>query len=133
MPRTHDNGTDSDEQPVFDFSGYSHGQARAVSIDLMRAQRLAAQIDDASVFKTEDEFEDAIVRYQELVDKLESFTSSVLVSVPRAYLVDGAPDQIDWANVESLSWIRQDKFQALQQMIGEARAPENVSKNSPKR
>jgi hypothetical protein len=133
MARKKPNDAEGLDTPQFDFSTYSHRMARATELDLARAQRLADQLNDAEAFPTEDEFENALIRYNDIVDKLEETTCRVLVSVPESWLVPGAPDYLDWSLVESLHWLRQDKYQELQRAIGEARRPENVSKNSVKR
>jgi len=133
MPRTHDNGDeDNGARPTFDFSGFSHRSALLVSAETLRLQRLAGQL-DGHHFDTDEAFEDALMRYQALVDVIEGYACQVLVSVPPSWLVDDAPADLDWSQPDSLGWLRQDRYRELQELISDAKRPENVSKNLAKR
>ena len=88
-----------DEQPVFDRSRISHRENKQVSV--LQARLKAGQ-------NSGD--------WQELetcLNQMDAFFSKFLVSVPRSWLVPGAPDALDWADPGSLNWLQADKYQTL--------------------
>lgn len=117
------------DTPVFDFTnGYSHKEARENDLKMKRLRFLDMQLAKGQ-FETLEAFEAALATYNELVTVLDSFISRVLVSVPREWLVPGAPEIIDWSKPDSLSWLNQDWYQDLMEAAVEAKKPENVAKN----
>lgn len=64
---------------------------------------------------------EAADRIFELEDERDALLCEVLEYVPESWLVDGAPDGLDWHDVESLDWVQADKFDELLQSVGSAR------------
>lgn len=121
-----------EDQPVFDYSNYSHGDYRELDIQQKRLARLNVQLYDYDQYATDDAFEAALTQYRKMSMDVNGFLCRVLVSVPRAYLVENAPVKLDWNDPKSLQYIRHDKMRELRDLAIEARKPENVSGNSRK-
>lgn len=121
--------TPDTETPVFDFSTYSHREARARETQAKKLVFLNRQL-VAGAYPDEETFDAALARFDALIDDYEQFLSRILVSVPRAWLVDNAPPDLNWTDPASLGWIRQEKYAELSDAAAEARRPESVSKNS---
>lgn len=51
------------------------------------------------------------------VMEIQGFMAKYVTSVPRSWLVDDAPETLDWSEPESFDWLRQDKFFALLEQI----------------
>ena len=117
-------------RPEFDFSTYSHKQAILFDAEQKRYMRLLRQLDDETAFETDKEFESAVQKMMESIEKIEGYLCKMLVSVPRDWLVPDAPETLDWQNPESLGWLRQDKYAELQLAMAEAKSPESVTGNS---
>jgi len=114
------------ERPAFDFARFSHRDSKALGRVQLRLQRLAAQVGDAGNMD-DDTFDAKMAELDSLVLEAESVISLALVSVPRSWLVEGAPDALDWSDVASLEWVRADKFDDLRAALIEARSPESVT------
>ncbi len=114
------------EQPQFDYSRLSHGDSKALGRVQLRLQRLMAQLAESAAL-SDDEFERKMVEMDGLVEEAERVISLILVSLPREWLVEGAPADLDWSDVRSLEWVRTDKMDALRVAAVEARHPESVT------
>lgn len=103
------------EQPVFDFSRISWKQAK----DAARAQALMQRgTRDADVETLEQGYE-----------TLQSYLARAVVSVPRTWLVDDAPGNLDWGDPASFDWVRSSMMGELIRQMGEAQAPAAQAKN----
>jgi hypothetical protein len=120
--------TANGHQPIFDFSHYSHKQAKANELNGLRLVRLVNQARNPDAFATEEEFEAALARVADLLALLEQQLSFVLVDVPRAWLIEGAPADLDWSDPASQEWVREDKMETLRECMNDARQPESVTK-----
>ena len=56
-----------------------------------------------------------------LEDVRDALLIQVLESVPMDWLIDGAPDDLTFDDVDDLDWLRADKFDELVQMASTAR------------
>ncbi|MCZ2097239.1 MAG: hypothetical protein LC121_13465 [Anaerolineae bacterium] len=92
----------------------------------LRLRRVMAQLADSSGLD-DDAFDAKMDELDRLVEDAERAIALILVSVPRAWLVDNAPESLDWSDVASLAWVRSDKMDVLREAAVEARAPENVT------
>ena len=115
---TEPNGTNgaSEPKPVFNLYGLSWREGRR--LQFMHAKVLKA---------IEEENEAAI---EALYVDIEKLYSSIVVSVPREWLIPGAPETIDWSNTDSWQWISSKGFALLQKTQVEASTPEETTKNS---
>jgi len=57
------------------------------------------------------------------------YMATVLVSVPKAWIVKRAPAEIDWSQMESFEYLKQNRMGDLMQGLNEAQDPESVTKN----
>jgi hypothetical protein len=62
-------------------------------------------------------------------DELNGLMARFVTFVPQSWLVDGAPEGLDWGDPASFDWMRSDKVGELQRAMVEARTPEAVSGN----
>jgi hypothetical protein len=118
--------TQAQELPVFDFGRVSAvwGQefskvTREVRIGMLLSETRPS--DNASI-ETRMSHNQALVEYLESVEDLDNRTNclmaQVLVSVPRSWLIQGAPETIDWNDPKNiLAWVRNDKYMPLVQMM----------------
>ena len=88
-----------EEQPVFDRSRISHRENKQVSV--LQARLKAAQ--------SSGDWQET----ETCLNLTDAFFSKFLVSVPRSWLVPGAPESLDWSDPESLNWLQADKYQTL--------------------
>ena len=56
-----------------------------------------------------------------LEDERDALLIQVLEYVPMDWLVDGAPDDLTWDDVDDLDWLRADRFDELVQLAGSSR------------
>ena len=56
-----------------------------------------------------------------LEDERDNLLVQVLEYVPQDWLVDGAPDDLSWNDVEDLDWLRADRFDELIQLASSSR------------
>ena len=68
---------------------------------------------------------EALGRLDEIEARREALLSEVLVSVPRDWLVEDAPEGLDWRKAESLDWLLDVQFQPLIEAMAEARNSPN--------
>lgn len=110
-----DNGAGPDEQPVFDWANISHRWARKFSRITSAAvnDALIAQSDivDNATPAQKHKFlvaqAAALESMNDSSDEHDEMLAKILISVPRSWLVDGAPENLQ--GTELLDNVRQDK------------------------
>lgn len=120
-------------KPVFNFRAVSRRWSkewRQVSAELVqigvllenpaRPDLTAEELRMLTVAKAE-----ALGRLDEVEARREALLSEVLVSVPRDWLVEDAPEGLDWRKAESLDWLLDVQFQPLIEAMAEARNSPN--------
>lgn len=122
-----DNGRTPDK-PVFDYSNYSRREQKELTKLQLRIQRLSEQVSNAGQMD-DDTFEAKMGELDEMLATMENIVSQRIVSLPRDWLVPGAPEAIDWQQPGALDWIRADRLTELQNAAVEARTPEAVTGN----
>jgi hypothetical protein len=124
-------------KPGFDFGrvGKRWNKAFGASISKATKATIAMQrpVPPQATAEQVQAHYDAQVAAVELLDTLgdeqAALVAQVLVSVPEAWLVKGAPKELDWSDPESLDWIRADKYQHLLQMLQTGEAYTSDAKN----
>ena len=117
------------DEPRFNFSRVSRRWAKRFSrVQIEMAQRALIIGADARPDLTPAEQQtlnqgriEAAGRIFQLEDERDALLCEVLEYVPADWLVEGAPDNLDWHDVESLDWVQAGKFDELLQMVGSAR------------
>ena len=117
------------DQPVFDFSRWSWGQQKDASRLLMQALHVQALLNKPSILGNREDFDRVMEQLDAITLANERNLCSVLVSVPRGWLVDSAPEEIDWSDPESLNWVVGPRFNDLMAAMRTAQTPEAVSGN----
>lgn len=102
--------------PRFRFPVMSWGESKRLTILQTRLRKLR---DDAT---TTEEME-------AVFGELNALLARFVAYVPQSWLVEGAPEGLDWADPASFDWMRSDKVGELQRAMVEARTPEAVSGN----
>ena len=96
--------------PTFDFSRVSYRQGR----EMTRAQiRLAHVVRQMDVLPPDADLEPLLAEYDALLDIQAGYVRQCIESVPPDWLIESAPDAIDWHDPCSLDYLRADKFAAL--------------------
>lgn len=117
--------------PVFDFSGVS----RQWSMEFTKTAQTAAKAQltlqrpipkgatDEQIQAYYDRQDAALDSIGGIAEEQLRLVSKVLKSVPREWLIEGAPDELDWNNSDSYNWIQDQYYTEILQMIqsGEAR------------
>lgn len=101
--------------PEFDLSNLSWKDAKSLSTQQMRLAQ-AQEARDIGGIETG-------------YASLEQSLSRVVVSVPRDWLVDDAPVDIDWSDPASFNWLRGSRMTDLVKAFGEAQSPAEASGN----
>jgi hypothetical protein len=120
-------------KPVFDFRRVTRKWSKAwrrVSAELVqigvllenpaRADLTPEEVRTLTMAKAE-----ALGRLDEIEAERETLLCEVLVSVPREWLAEDAPEALDWRQAESLDWLLDTKFQPLIEAMAEARNSPN--------
>jgi hypothetical protein len=118
-----------DPQPTFDFTKVGRGFMREWGASVERATRYTKVLMDlrpAGHSRADlEEFEALSDEYKEKFDAEADAQSDlicrILKSVPKTWLTDDAPADIDWSNPESLDYIQVDRYAQLLQLIGQNR------------
>ena len=131
-----ENGTGP--EPVFDFSGINRTWGKRWMRRINRASDLQvelAELEDQRDDLPEDQQVAAMKRLTVVLHELETIgeeqeqlIAQVLVSVPREWLSDDAPKDLDWSKSESLDWVLEVEYPTLVQALQTAR--QQSSKNS---
>lgn len=92
--------------PEFDFSNLSWKESK--EMDFARTKIRRGE-EEADVDVMEQGF-----------NEMQIFLAKIVVSVPRAWLVDSAPDEIDWSDPDSFDWMRGTRMSDLMRAYLEA-------------
>lgn len=118
-------------KPVFDFKRVS----RQWSLSFMKTAQAAAKAQltiqrPIRPGMSEDAIQAQFDAQEAALDKISVFSEEqldlivqVLIEVPREWLIDGAPDVLDWSNKEHYDWIQDERYTEILNMVmsGEAR------------
>lgn len=95
----------------------SWGVARRFS--LLQSRMAAAQ--QALARAAENEDGDALERAMERVDQamsdIQAMIASLVIDIPRSWLVEGAPEAMDWSDAASLDWLEAARFNDLLALV----------------
>lgn len=118
-------------KPVFDFSGVSRQWSQSFMVTMQSAARaqlalerpLRPGLDDDAIQAYFDAKDAALDKIGELSDQQLELVIQVLKTVPREWLIEGAPEDLDWSNKTSYDWIQDDRYTEILQLVqsGEAR------------
>lgn len=120
------------EKPTFDFTRVSKEWNHQFALSLtavtkaeITLKRPQPKTDDYDVL-TEfyDKQEEALTVIERLAGEQAGMVAQVLVDVPRDWLLETAPDAIDWGDPASLNFVQADRYGEMLEMIrnGEARS-----------
>ena len=87
------------DQPIFDRSRISHRQSKRSIV--LQARIAAAQ--------TSGDWQEM----EHCLNESDEIFASILVSIPASWLIEGAPDNLDWSNPDSMNWLQQDRYVEL--------------------
>jgi len=124
---------DETERPVFAFAKMGlRTQMRFTELQLeqqqLQKEAMAAQqtvqalLEDDPKAAVPDDVVQALAKVQKIGMELVEIAGKVLVSVPDSWLVEDAPETIDWRDNESLDYIRGDMSNALVEAFARASA-----------
>lgn len=117
--------------PTFDFTGVSRQWSMAfmksvqaatkAQLTLQRPIRQGAT--DEQIQAYFDAQEAAVDLLPRLIEEQLDLIVQVLKDVPREWLIDGAPEVLDWTQKPSYDWIQDERYSEILQMVqsGEAR------------
>jgi len=108
-------------KPTFDFSRVSRkwhkdflastSKATRATMAIQRPMKPNATPDEIQAHY--DRVEQALVDLQQLSDEQAALVAQVLASVPVEWLIEGAPQSLDWHNPDSLDWVQADRYEAI--------------------
>ena len=112
------------------FSGLPYRWSREwrkTGMGIVRGQTLVQTkpregLSDEETRQYQFEVNKAVLEIGEHLELQERLVCQVLAHVPREFLVDAAPEEIDWSNPESLDWLQDGAYQRLVQSIQQAKA-----------
>lgn len=122
-------GKRNEPQPTFDFTKVGRNFTRewGASVDkATRALKVLSGLQPTGHSREElEEFDTLCTEYKAKLDE-EADAQSLLIckilkSVPKSWLVQDAPSEIDWTDEESLDYIQADRYAQLAQMVGDGR------------
>ena len=105
-----------EELPV--FKPFSWGMVRQLSVLQMRYQ---AAVNDESA-----NVDDRIARMEALMDQIQGLLGSRIISLPRSWLVDDAPEDLDFSDPTALNWLNSEYFEQLVGFVAGQRAAKNA-------
>jgi len=117
------------EYPEFDRSRFSWRDRKMVDVIQYTVRRAAALLADPDTLRDPARFAEAVAEREKALTMMEGMLARQLVSVPRDWLVPGAPENIDWSEPQSLDWLQGRRIEELQAAMFAGTAPEDVSKN----
>jgi len=88
-----------EEMPQFSFSKLSWGDTKKLVLMQVKVGE-ASQKNDAAAM-------------MEAFDGLQKYLARVVVSIPREWLSEDAPDGLVWSDPNSFDWVGGDRFQDL--------------------
>lgn len=107
---------ENDELPEFDLSNLSWGDTKLG----YRAQ----------VLLNKGHNEGDPDKVDEALSSMEQLLARSVISIPRSWLVDSAPDEVDWSDPDSFAaYLRGNRFNDLLTLFNESETPEAASKN----
>ncbi|MBZ0294497.1 MAG: hypothetical protein K8L99_18175 [Anaerolineae bacterium] len=122
------NNGHSEAKPEFDFSHISRRWTKQwlhTMTTVSEAQLELTEIeqaDDPAVQKQQARRQLELVQsIERLMGDQESMIAQVLKTVPREWLPDDAPDDLDWSNPESLEWVLESRYAELVDAMQAAR------------
>ena len=110
------------DQPVIDFSELSWGDTKRIPAlgDRFNQEQAKGTAADANVLNA-------------LLLELIGMIAPLVVSVPRAWLVRRAPDDLDFGQPDALNWLRKDRVMDLINAVATgAGQPADEAANLPK-
>lgn len=126
---------DNGDVPVIDFSQLSYDDSMAmnrIEATIQRVQILAQRTKSENV---PDSVLDELLKLthpdemDKVADQVRQYMARVVRYVPRSWLVERAPESLDFGNAETYRWLRQDKTPRLRQMIRLAQTADEAAKN----
>lgn len=105
----------AEEEPTFDVSRLSWR-------DTKLGYRAQIMINKAHTEGDADLMDDSLAG-------LESLLARTVLTVPRSWLVDDAPEEINWRDPKSLDWLQGNKFSDLLTAMNNATTPQGAAKN----
>jgi hypothetical protein len=125
-------------KPTFDFSkvnrqwnrDFARTLTQAARVQLMLQREPNDEMEDAAVDALFDRQEQALTDLEALADEQAALLVQVLAEVPAAWLLPGAPDNLDWSKVESLDCIQADRYAQILDLLRTKNIAGDDSKNS---
>lgn len=122
----------------FDFTRVGRSWSRDFLKSLATASRAqlalqrlpSADATDDEIDALWDKQEQALADLEQLSDVQAGLLCQVLVDVPNEWLIEGAPDNIDWGQVDSLDWIQADRYTQIFEILRTRNVARDDSKNS---
>lgn len=126
------------EAPSFSFAKFSlldQLRVNEIQAELMDIQQAGAALQALAAEDPEAEVPDGLVARMQQVASIQreqlTMIAGCLRGVPAAWLVDDAPDDIEWGTLEALRFVRSDKMGAIQAAFREAVTANFLASNSP--
>jgi len=117
-------------KPTFNFSKVSRQWSKSFATSVQNATRAQitlqrpAPVGDSTALQAHlDAQEKALDVIAQISDEQAGLIAQVLTDVPPEWLIDGAPEAIDWSKIESFDWIQEEYYGEILNLIqsGEAR------------
>lgn len=70
--------------------------------------------------------EERLEQMDKFMDEIQATIGSCVVSIPRSWLVDDAPEELDWKDPRSLDWLESSRFEELISLVSGQRAARNA-------
>lgn len=126
--------------PVFDFSRVSRQWNKAFAASFRKAahaqtsvMRPAPEDGDRETMQAHyDRIDAAVDALEALADEQAALIVQVLADVPAEWLLESAPEQIDWSQVASLDYIQSDKYMEILLLIQNGEAQKMVRQAAKK-
>jgi hypothetical protein len=123
----------------FDFTRVGRTWSRDFLGSMTRASRVALVLQrNIPPTATPDEIdalldrqEKALVDLEAMSDEQARLLSLVLVDVPREWLLENAPEEIDWGVIDNLDYIQSDRYGEILERLRTRNVAQDDAKNSP--
>lgn len=123
------NGSNADVL-AFSFSGlprrwsreWLEVNAEMSGIAALSVMKPASDLSEEEQAKVQLEMHMTIAKSPELMARRDALIAQILVNVPRSWVHEDAPDDLDWHDPESLDWVLEEKFPEILVAIGQSRA-----------
>lgn len=95
----------------------SWGNARRFS--LLQSKMAAAQqaLQRAAEGEDAEALDRAMTRVGEAMDAIQAVVASVVIELPREWLVEDAPEDLAWSDPKSLDWLEASRFNDLMALV----------------